>query len=341
MKKEIDHILLTFVVPCYNVEKCVQRCLDSIYECGLEESQFEVLCINDCSPDDTGCVLELNRDAHANLRIINHEVNMGLGGGRNTGIREAKGQYLWFVDSDDEILGKGVADALNYACDENLDVLCFNYQKLDVNGNEMPLQYMIKDTSPQNGCDFVKTVFEGGIALNMGYVVRFLYKVEYLRRHDLLFPQNVCWEDTVYMPKSIIEADRVAAISSVMYSYRMNVNSISGTFSRAYPAKLIYEFAFCAGTDLLHFSEGLSDPELKQELHDAAVKRYINGFPLFLLRTGKTEREKFYVMVKNHHEDVGSIRCYINMLGRALLMPVVGPMLASLLSFVYKKKHHI
>lgn len=52
--------LLTFILPCYNVEKYVQLCLDSIYECDMSEDQFEVLCINDCSLDNTQEILEMN-----------------------------------------------------------------------------------------------------------------------------------------------------------------------------------------------------------------------------------------------------------------------------------------
>lgn len=341
MVNECSTLLLSFVVPCYNVEQYLQRCLDSIYSCGLPEEQFEVVCVNDCSPDGSEGILESNQVRHSNLRIIKHEQNKGLGGARNTGINEAKGKYLWFVDSDDEIIGDGVTDALKYACTEDLDVLCFNYRKLDASGKEIPLQYLIKDTLPKNGSDFAKTVFRGGISYNMGYVVRFLYKSEYLRQYGLYFPQNVCWEDTVYMPKSIINADRVAAVSSVLYSYWMNKDSISGTFRRFYPAKQIYDFAFCTGVDLLQFSEQIEDAEMRQEIYDAAVNRYINRFPLLLLRTGKEERKKFFEMVKSQCEDIASIKCYINKIGRVFLMPIIGPMLATVLSFLYKKTHYV
>jgi hypothetical protein len=80
---------------------------------------------------------------------------------------------------------------------------------------------------------------------------------------------------------------------------------------------------------------------MRQEIYDAAVNRYINRFPLLLLRTGKEERKKFFEMVKSQCEDIASIKCYINKIGRVFLMPIIGPMLATVLSFLYKKTHHV
>ena len=123
--------ILSFIVPCYNVEKYLQQCLDSIYACDLPEEQFEVVCVNDCSPDNVQEILERNGEKHDNLRIIVHQQNMGLGGARNTGIREAKGQYLWFVDSDDLVTAQGIKSLIQQAGEQELDVLCFNYRRVD------------------------------------------------------------------------------------------------------------------------------------------------------------------------------------------------------------------
>ena len=64
-----EDVLVSFVVPCYNVEKYVQQCLDSIYACDLSEEQFEIICINDCSPDNVQEVLERNQRHHEALCV--------------------------------------------------------------------------------------------------------------------------------------------------------------------------------------------------------------------------------------------------------------------------------
>lgn len=339
MEEQPNQLLLTFVVPCYNVERYIQRCLDSIYACGLEEDCIEVLCVNDCSPDNTINVLKSNQKNHPNLRIINHETNKGLGGGRNTGIRESKGRYLWFVDSDDEIVPSGFSNAFSMALENDLDVLCFNYCRIDEEGNELSRHVVFGETTTSNGYSFVNRVFGESIVCHMGYVVRFLYRTDYLRSRQLLFPEQVHWEDTVFMPKSILLAERIASVPQVFYSYRVNPDSISGTFGRAYPAKSIYDYSFSSGPDLLRFSEEIKDDGLRYSFRNTAIQKYINGFAIHLLRTSKKERNRFFGLIKEREEEVKSLKQYMNLLNRALLMPLVGPLAANLMSRVYKIKH--
>lgn len=339
MEEKSDQIVLTFVVPCYNVEKYIQRCLDSIYACGLEEDCFEVLCVNDCSPDNTIDILKSNQKSHSNLRIINHEKNKGLGGGRNTGIRESKGRYLWFIDSDDEIMTNGFADALSMALEKALDVLCFNYCRIDEEGKGLSRHVVFGETSVSNGYSFVNKVFGDSIVYHMGYVVRFLYRTEYLRSHQLFFPEQVHWEDTVFMPKSILLAERIASVPQVFYAYRVNPDSISGTFGRAYPAKSIYDYSFCAGGGLLRFSEALEDENLRTIFKNTAVQKYINGLAVHLFRTSKKERKRFFGLIKERKEEVEPLKRYMNPINRVMLVPLIGPLAANMMSSVYLMKH--
>ena len=339
MEEQHKQILLTFVVPCYNVEKYIQRCLDSIYSCGLPEDRYEIVCINDCSPDNVQVVLEHNKALHDNLRIIVHDKNKGLGGGRNTGIREAGGKYLWFVDSDDMVRKEGLANAVEKADKEGLDVLCFNYERVNDEGKVLSCPRVFDEVPARDGYTFAKVAFNGGIVWHMGYVWRFIYRTEYLRTHQLYFPEKVCWEDTVFMPKSILEAERVSAISAVLYSYRVNAESVSGVFARIYPAKLIYDFAFHAGSGLLYFSNEVKDEDLSRSFRDSAINKYINGFAVHLLRTGKQERKRFYKMIKERRTEVQPLKQYMSFQNKVMLIPGVGPLITDLMSCVYKLKH--
>lgn len=338
MEEQPDQILLTFVVPCYNVERYIQRCLDSIYACGLPESQFEVLCINDCSPDNTIDILKSNQKNHGNLRIINHEANKGLGGGRNTGIKEARGKYLWFVDSDDEVAGEEISGVLERAEAENLDVLCFNYCRIDEEGRELSRHLVFKDRPAIDGCSFGKKCFSYGIVNHMGYVWRFLYRTDFLRGHKLFFPEQEHWEDTVFMPKSILMAERVASVPQVFYAYRVNPDSISGVFGKAYPAKSIFDFSFRAGEGLLRFSEEVKDNDLSDAFRNTAIQKYINGFAIHLLRTSKKERQRFFGLIGERREEVKPLKQYMNLLNKVMLFPLVGALAANMMSRVYKMK---
>lgn len=332
-------MILSFILPCYNVEEYVQQCLDSIYACDLSKEQYEIVCVNDCSPDNVQEILERNQRYHDNLRIIVHDKNLGLGGARNTGIREARGKYLWFVDSDDLVTGKELNVLIQKTIELDLDVLCFNYRRVDEAGKELSEHRVFNNTSLRDGYSFVKSVFGNGIVYHIGYVVRFVYRTEYLRQHHLFFPEQVCWEDTVFMPKALLEAERVEAVSDVLYSYRVNSGSISGVFSSAYPARSIFEFAFCAGGSLLRFSDEVRNKELKGAFRETAIQKYINGFPIYLFRTGKSERKKFYALIRERKTEVKPLKRVMTMFRKLLLLPIVGPVLTEIGTVVYRVNH--
>ena len=193
----------------------------------------------------------------------------------------------------------------------------------------------------QNGYSFVNKVFGNSIVNHIGYVVRFLYRTDYLRSHQLFFPEQVHWEDTVFMPKSLLLSERIASVPQVFYAYRANPNSISGVFGKAYPAKSIYDYSFCVGGDLLRFSAEVKDDDLRDAFRNTAIQKYINGFAIHLLRTSKKERQRFFGLIRERREEVKPLKRYMNVLNKVMLVPLVGPMATNLLSRVYTIKQQL
>ena len=99
MEKSV--IRMSFILPFYGVERYIGKCLDSIYHQDIPEDQYEVICINDCSPDNSEQIVLQYAQEHTNLKLIKHDVNKKLGAARNTGLRAAQGNYVWFIDTDD------------------------------------------------------------------------------------------------------------------------------------------------------------------------------------------------------------------------------------------------
>ena len=94
---------LSIIVPVYNVEKYIRLCMESIFKQGLDENDYEVIIVNDGTPDKS---MEMITDiivAHQNIHVINQE-NQGLSVARNNGIAAAKGEYIQFLDSDDLLI---------------------------------------------------------------------------------------------------------------------------------------------------------------------------------------------------------------------------------------------
>ena len=99
-----NNLSVSFIVPFYNVEQYIAKCLDSLIDQDIPESDYEIICVNDCSPDNSRNIVIEYQKKHTNIILIEHETNKKLGSARNTGLSKAKGQYVWFVDSDDWIL---------------------------------------------------------------------------------------------------------------------------------------------------------------------------------------------------------------------------------------------
>ena len=93
-------VLLSIVLPVYKVEDYIRACLESIFRQGLPDSEFEVILVNDGTPDKSIDVVSDFVDLHGNVTVINQE-NQGVSCARNTGLARAKGEYVYFMDPDD------------------------------------------------------------------------------------------------------------------------------------------------------------------------------------------------------------------------------------------------
>ena len=94
--------LLTIIVPTYNVEEFIANCLDSLLDQDISTNDYEILVVNDGATDNSARIAGTYADKHEHIRLIN-QANMGLSEARNTGLRQAKGKYIYFLDSDDYI----------------------------------------------------------------------------------------------------------------------------------------------------------------------------------------------------------------------------------------------
>ncbi len=116
---------LSVIVPVYNVEKFLPRCLDSLLRQGLEVGEYEVICVNDGSPDNCAQILaEYEQKYPGIFRVITQE-NRGLGEARNTGMKAAQGEYIAFVDSDDYVANGGYAYICQHFLKKKPDVVSF------------------------------------------------------------------------------------------------------------------------------------------------------------------------------------------------------------------------
>jgi len=217
--------VLSIVVPVYNVENYLSKCLDSIINQDIAKDDYEIIIVNDGSTDKSGEIAKDYADRYPNVVLVNQE-NQGLSGARNSGIRIARGKYIQFVDSDDYLESDVEKTLVDKMIKENLDVLRFNYQ----NVNEKS-EIIDPNKSGKLFVDYTDKVCSGLEFLNerLGYAC---YAVQFMIRTDLvrsipLFKEGIYFEDTEWTPRILCAADRVTSVKTIIYNYLVRQGSIT------------------------------------------------------------------------------------------------------------------
>lgn len=343
-------LLLSFIIPCYNAERYVQHCLDSIFSCDLVEGEYEVLCYDDCSSDDTAKILAEVSRFHNNIKILRGDKNFGPGKGRNECLKAALGRYVWFVDADDMIVSDRVKELVERADAYELDVLAFNYEDLNETKAVLNRPKVFGNTEVLNGLDFVEKSFGDSIVYHMGYMVRFLCRRDFLMSRRIFFPEGILYgEDTVIMLKLLFRSSRVQSIDCFAYQYWHHESSTCGEFGNEYPARLIYEYCITTSIHLLSFSDEMDSLALVDDkkaygkyariIRQFTHAHYLGMLPIFAFRTTKCERKKIFKLMKGRDAEVKLLKREMNLVEKIFLLPVIGPIMVEFGSFVYGIGH--
>ena len=330
---------LSVVIPVYNGEKCLPMLIESLLDQDLADEDYELLFIDDGSPDNSVSLIERYSKEYRNIRLVRHGKNLRLASACNTGLDHARGAYIWFVDQDDRIVPNCMGLLLQMAESQKLDLLVFNFRRMNQNGEVKASPKVFEDTDEMDGVSFLSKYFPTNFDdYLLGYRWRALFSKEYLLRQGIRFIDGMMYDDTTILFKSIIYANHIASSSGYFYYYCVNDASI--TYARGKKGERIFEFAFLVGNEVTDFAQKV------QSINDSwakilrqRAKKYYNGFVLDLLRTSKKERRRFYELIRAYDEVVGEVKPELNVLGKMLLMPLIGRLLAETLSCVYRLKH--
>ncbi|MDR3179633.1 MAG: glycosyltransferase, partial [Holosporaceae bacterium] len=119
---------MSVVIPAYNAAGTIWRCIRSL-DAALGQIEHEILVVDDASTDNTAAVVQKLTEVYKNVRLIQQENNQGPGPARNRGLKEARGEFLWFVDADDEVIVENFQDFdIKQACQDR-DVVMFRYNR--------------------------------------------------------------------------------------------------------------------------------------------------------------------------------------------------------------------
>lgn len=230
MKVSEKEILLSFIIPVYNVELYLRECVDSILQQITPEC--EIILVNDGSTDSSGEICRGYAERNDQIYLISKE-NGGLSSVRNAGISVARGRYVTFIDSDDIIHPDCVAEILRWAQYEGADVCFLQAAKLFPDGTlknlgEGIIREQLRMRSRKEAIKHLasRPKYPGSAWAK-------LYRREFLINNDLHFPYDRRYsEDLGFMRDCILGAEKLDALDVPYYQYRQNrkgsiTNSIS------------------------------------------------------------------------------------------------------------------
>lgn len=215
---------LSIIIPVYNINNYIIRCLDSCIDQDYDIPLYEILIIDDGSTDNTSQYIQKYIDAHPrhNIRLI-HQNNKGISIARNVGIQYTTGKYIWFVDGDDFIEPYSIKKLITTSLKDNLDVLWFKYEEFTEKDKKIieTTSYPFGETI--SGQDFFLSKYNGYHAVWL-----FLIKREYIIKNKLFFKEGIiACEDLLFTPIAICLANKIAYIDIIAYHYMIRESSIS------------------------------------------------------------------------------------------------------------------
>lgn len=251
---------VSIIVPVYNTEKYLRRCLDSLVNQTIED--IEIIVINDCSPDNSKEILkEYEKKYKDKIKVFHNKTNKGIGYNRNYGIKKATGEYIGFVDSDDWVNETMYDKLYKKAKEDNLDLVLCNFHKMlekennleEIDANEISY---FKNTNLKQTPNLLLDVELA--PWNK------LYKKELIK--EIAFPENLKYEDTIFVLKAMARSKKIGMVDEKLNYYLVRSKSETTVMN-----KKVY--------DILKVSKMMID-ELKSHDYYNDVKDYVEAMTI-------------------------------------------------------------
>ena len=279
-------MFLSIIIPVYNAEKYIRECLDSCINQDIDCCDYEIICINDGSTDSSLDILHSYAKKHKNIIVIDKE-NSGVSETRNIGVSVAKGDYMWFVDSDDFIKSNCLNYLKNVAASK-YDIISF-YAFLF--GETFSLEeYALTKYDLKNDKRFYH-------AANFSS----LYKSDLIINNDIRYKSEIAYgEDTFFSHEIYSIAESKKSIDDILYFYRKNPESVMNSLQYL-NRRVRYANSTIKVIELLN--NGLKSGRFNKQSSESFLKSKYKQFLMMLVRLD----------IKN------AIVCYKSMIQKGLL----------------------
>jgi len=222
-------MLLSIIIPFYHVEAYIDACLARVTR--MPEGECEVLLVDDCGSDGSAAIAAAYAQRHANFRVIRREKNGGLSAARNTGLREARGEYVYFLDSDDLPEPEALMDMVRTAKESALDVVKGRFVFFDdLTGEETPGPAITPAGVESGGAMFARQCAEGTYE---PMVWQCAYRRAFLEEKGLVMAEGLLFEDELFQAPALLAAARAQTTERVVLRYRQRAGSIMKSFAKS------------------------------------------------------------------------------------------------------------
>lgn len=276
----MDEIRLSFVIPCYNMEKYLSICMDSLLDQGLTPEEHEIIIVNDGSADRTLEIARGYEARYSQVQVIDKK-NAGVGAARNSGFDLARGRYIHFIDPDDYLARNTMPLVLKKAEENELDILGFRSKMVK------PKQFIPKTTSPVSRLEKQELKVTDGIEFIADYKFHneiwwFIVSKAYMQAFNLRFIEGRWMEDAILSAELFCSARRASLIDFDVHRYRVLPTSAMRNKTPEHYNKVIFDNANAA----LVFDGLLKDLNPEHPFYEPAYKRLKTrqqSFVFFLL----------------------------------------------------------
>lgn len=313
---------VTIIVPAYNTEKYINKCLTSLIN--QTYKNIEIIVVNDGSTDNTNEIVENFAYSDDRIKLFNIE-NSGVSNARNFAIKNSTGNYIAFVDSDDYISSNYIEIMLSCALENNLDLVCCNFQKISENKTQKKYKIKKVKTKIYNKTEYLKEIFTGNL-LTFALTTSKIYKKELMNE----FIGNIVHgEDILYNYYYLQKIDKAGYLNLKLYTYVTRKNSaVNSRFSKR-RFKLMYKLIEIANE--LHQSK----PELEKYIRTWLYFSCLESF-YFMFRDKVVDKESYNFLYNNLKENKKFLRANKKV---KFLRRLFAPLGVSLINLFIKKEN--
>ena len=218
-----NHPILSIIIPLYNCEKYIKQCLDTIFRQEMNESDFEVIVIDDGSKDSGYSLASEYAKRHQNILVMKQE-NQGVACARNNALEKATGDYITFVDADDMLVSGSLGKLIKIAVDNKADIVKAAHK-------EVPEDAVCEDFSSSHDNSSIQVMTGEEAIVNVtlmkeGYCWGYLISRKLITDNNLKFPPKVAFmEDWAFITQAILKSRTFVNADVLLYLYRRNSSS--------------------------------------------------------------------------------------------------------------------